>query len=457
MDIIMPQLGETVSEGTVSKWYKKVGDTIKADETLFDVETDKVNTEVPCPVAGVVAEIRVQEGATVKVGVVLAVIAEAGGAATVARAAPAAAAPAAAAAGGGAGAWAQPAVAAPLKADSALRLAPVVRKLAAEHGIDPAQVSGTGRDGRITREDMLAFVAARASGGATTMSAPLVVATSLAPSAVPAAPAAAAPAASAPSVAPPSVRPVAAPIVTPPASTGPAERIRLNPIRKRTAEHLARAWVTVPAVLQAIEVDYLKVDEARSVAGSGWKAREGFSLTYLPFIARAVSIALAKFPRLNASLDGDELVLHKRINLGIAVDMNFDGLVVPVVKDVPSKSLPQIAREINDLAQRARANRLKADDMSEATYTLSNSGVFGTTITAPIVNVPQVAILSTDGVQKKPVVIEGPAGDSIAIRPVGLLAQCFDHRAVDGAYSAAFLKEVKTVLESRHWLQDLEA
>jgi 2-oxoglutarate dehydrogenase E2 component (dihydrolipoamide succinyltransferase) len=248
-----------------------------------------------------------------------------------------------------------------------------------------------------------------------------------------------------------------APVPAAPASTGPSERIRLNPIRKRTAEHLARAWVTVPAVLQAIEVDFHKVDEARKVAGSGWKAREGFSLTYLPFIARAVSIALAKFPRLNSSVDGDELVLHKRINLGIAVDMNFDGLMVPVVKDVPSKSLPQIAREVNDLAQRARANRLKPDDLSEATYTLSNSGVFGTAFTAPIVNVPQVAILSTDGVQKKPVVVEGPAGDSIAIRPVGMLAQCFDHRAVDGAYSAAFLKEVKTVLETRHWVQDLEA
>jgi 2-oxoglutarate dehydrogenase E2 component (dihydrolipoamide succinyltransferase) len=256
--------------------------------------------------------------------------------------------------------------------------------------------------------------------------------------------------------APASVPPVA-PFSAPPASTGPSERIRLNPIRKRTAEHLARAWVTVPAVLQAIEVDFLKVDEARKAAGSGWKSREGFSLTYLPFIARAVSIALAKFPRLNASVDGDELVLHKRINLGIAVDLNFDGLMVPVVKDVPSKSLPQIAREVNDLAQRARANRLKPDELSEATYTLSNSGVFGTAFTAPIVNVPQVAILSTDGVQKKPVVIEGPAGDSIAIRPVGMLAQCFDHRAVDGAYSAAFLKEVKSVLETRHWVQDLEA
>lgn len=444
MEIIMPQLGETVAEGTVSKWYKKVGDAIKADETLFDVETDKVNTEIPSPVAGVLTEIRVAEGVTAKVGVVLAVITEAGAAA--APSAPAAAAPVATpvqAASPAAGAWAARPSAVPAKVDGSLRLSPVVRKLAAEHGIDPTQVPGTGRDGRVTREDMLAFVEARKSQAAPSMP---VHAPAMAAQAAPSSrPAAAAPA-----------LPVA-PVTAAPASTGPSERIRLNPIRKRTAEHLARAWVTVPAVLQAIEVDFHKVDEARKAAGSGWKSREGFSLTYLPFIARAVSIALAKFPRLNSSVDGDELVLHKRINLGIAVDMNFDGLMVPVVKDVPSKSLPQIAREVNDLAQRARANRLKPDDLSEATYTLSNSGVFGTAFTAPIVNVPQVAILSTDGVQKKPVVIEGPAGDSIAIRPVGMLAQCFDHRAVDGAYSAAFLKEVKTVLETRHWVQDLEA
>jgi len=461
MEIIMPQLGETVVEGTISKWYKKVGDPIRADETLFDVETDKVNTEIPSPVAGVVTEIRVAEGAVAKVGVVLAVITEAGAAKPAAAAValpPGVAATAAPTqAPAAAGAWAAPVAAVPAKSDSALRLAPVVRKLAAEHGIDPAQVIGTGRDGRVTREDMLAFVESR-KGATSTLMPSVASAAAAGQAAAPATPrpvpTAALPVASpAPLLVPLPV----APITSAPAATGPSERIKLNPIRKRTAEHLARAWVTVPAVLQAIEVDFHKVDEARKAAGSAWKLREGFSLTYLPFIARAVSIALGKYPRLNSSVDGDELVLHKRINLGIAVDMNFDGLMVPVLKDVPSKSLPQIAREINDLAQRTRANRLKPDDLSEATYTLSNSGVFGTAFTAPIVNVPQVAILSTDGVQKKPVVIEGPAGDSIAIRPVGMLAQCFDHRAVDGAYSAAFLKEVKTVIESRQWTQDLEA
>jgi 2-oxoglutarate dehydrogenase E2 component (dihydrolipoamide succinyltransferase) len=238
---------------------------------------------------------------------------------------------------------------------------------------------------------------------------------------------------------------------------GVQTRKPLNNIRKRTAEHLAKSWVTVPHVLQAIEVDFLRVDQARAAAGEAWKAREGFALTYLPFIARAVALALAKFPLLNASLDGDDLVVHGSVNLGIAVDLNFEGLVVPVVRDAANKTLPQLAREINDVARRARINRLKPDELSGPTYTLSNSGVFGTLITAPIVSPPQVAILSTDGVKKKPVVIESAAGDSIAIRPVGVLAQSFDHRAVDGAYSAAFLREVKTALETYDWTQALQS
>jgi len=413
MDVIMPQLGETVAEGTVAKWYKKVGDAVKADETLFDVETDKVSTEIPSPVDGIVAEILVGEGVSAKVGVRLAVIREAGGAAVavaaaappVAKAAPAAAAPAAAAR------------TAPPRADAAERLSPVVRRLVAEHGLDIRAIAGTGRDGRITREDVTQHMEHRKTS---------------APAALRSEPAA-------------------------PYTVGGATRVPLNSIRRRTAEHTARVWSTVPHVLQAMEVDFLRVDQARAKHGAAWKAREGFSLTYLPFIARAVSIALAKFPHLNASLDRDHLVLHKRINLGIAVDLGFDGLVVPVVKDVPNKSLPQIAREINDLAGRARAGKLRPDDTTEGTYTLSNSGVFGTLITAPIVNAPQVAILSTDGVTKRPMVIESAAGDSIAIRPVGVLAQTFDHRAIDGAYSAAFLKEVKTAIETRDWAQALEA
>ena len=412
MDVIMPQLGETVAEGTVAKWYKKVGDAVKADETLFDVETDKVSTEIPSPVDGVIAEILVGEGVSAKVGVRLAVIREAGGAAMpAAKAASAAALPAAAPA-----TTTGASRAAPPRADAAERLSPVVRRLIAEHALDVRSIAGTGRDGRITREDVTLHLEQREGAPLVLRSGPLVH-----------------------------------------YDVSGATRLPLNTIRRRTAEHTVRSWTTVPHVLQAMEVDFLRVDQARAKHGAPWKAREGFSLTYLPFIARAVSIALAKFPHLNASLDRDHLVLHKRINLGIAVDLGFEGLVVPVVKDVPNKSLPQIAREINDLAARARAGKLRPDDTTEGTYTLSNSGVFGTLITAPIVNAPQVAILSTDGVKKRPVVIENEAGDSIAIRPVGVLAQTFDHRAIDGAYSAAFLKEVKAVIEAWDWAQALEA
>lgn len=304
------------------------------------------------------------------------------------------------------------------RADAAERLSPVVRKLIAEHQLDPATIRGTGRDGRITREDVLEHVA---RGGAS------AVARTETP----------------------------APYVVPVA--GGATTIPLNNVRRRTAEHMLKSWITAPHVLQAVEADYHRIASARQTLGAEWKQREGFSLTYLPFVARAVSIALAKFPRLNATFGGDHLVVHKRINLGIAIDLGGDGLVVPVVKDVPNKSLPQIAREINALAQAARANRLKPDDLTEGTYTITNNGAFGTVITAPIINQPQVAILSTDAIFKKPVVIESEAGDSIAIRPVGMLAQTFDHRAVDGAYSAGFLREVKNIIETRHWAQDLAA
>ena len=424
MDVIMPQLGETVVEGVVTKWYKKVGDVVKSDDTLFDVETDKVSTEIPAQANGVITEILVQEGVTAKVGTRLAVISESGDAVAaapavvVAASAPAAAVSAAVAA--------VPAVSTAAaanrigKASAADRLSPVVRRLLAEHQLNPADLNGTGRDGRITREDVLAVIGGGVAAGAMPARAPL----------------------SAP-----------APMVLGAGDT----RKPMNSVRKRTAQHLVKSWQSAPHVLQAVEVDYSKVELARTAAGAAWKAREGFSLTYLPFIARAVSVALAKFPLLNGSLDGDDLVIHSRINIGIAVDLNFDGLVVPVVKDVPNKSLPQIAREINDLAQRARSNKLKPDELSGGTYTLSNSGVFGTLITAPIINQPQVAIMSTDGVKKKPVVIESEQGDSIAIRPVGVLAQTFDHRALDGAYSAAFLREVKTVLETRDWVQALNA
>jgi pyruvate dehydrogenase E2 component (dihydrolipoamide acetyltransferase) len=395
MDVIMPQLGETVAEGTVTKWYKKVGDTVKADDVLFDVETDKVSTEIPAQADGVLSEILVAEGVTAKVGARLAVIRESG-----ARAAPPPAAsrqPPAPAQAAAAATTAAPGIRA-RSAEADERLSPVVRRLLAEHTLDPRQIKGTGRDGRITRDDVIAHIEGAKPPAASRQL---------------------------------------------PAGT---ETVPLNNVRKRTAEHVAKSWTTIPHVLQVVEVDFAKVDEARRAA----------RLTYLPFIAHAVAAALAKYPRLNASFQGDHLALHKRVNLGIAVDLSFDGLLVPVLKDAAGRSVAQLAAAMNDLAERARSGKLTPDDMSGGTYTISNNGAYGTLITAPIISPPQVAILSTDGVRKRPVVVEGPGGDTIAIRPVGMLAQTFDHRAVDGAYSGAFLNHVKTLIETTDWQKKLQ-
>jgi 2-oxoglutarate dehydrogenase E2 component (dihydrolipoamide succinyltransferase) len=404
MDVIMPQLGETVQEGTVTVWHKKAGDRIEAGEPLFEVTTEKVDTEVPSPASGVLAAILVAEGQTVKVGAKLALIEEAGKAQS--------AAPASAAVSDGA-AKAAPrsaparASALPPRRDDDARLSPVVRRLIAEHQLDPSDIRGTGADGRITRSDVLAHIQGRQANS------------------------------------------------TAPRSSGDGQSAPLTKIRKRTAQQMVLSWTTVPHVLQAVEVDFQAVERARNSFGEAWKKKEGWALTYLPFVAHAVCSAIAEFPAVNASFDGDSLVLHRPINLGIAVDLGAEGLIAPVVKDAATKSLPELARVIRALAEKARARQLGPDDVTEGTYTLSNSGRFGTFLTAPIVNLPQVAILSIDGVAKKPVVIEGPEGDTIAIRPVGVLAQSFDHRAFDGAYSAAFLNRLKAILESKDWSASL--
>jgi 2-oxoglutarate dehydrogenase E2 component (dihydrolipoamide succinyltransferase) len=405
MDVVMPQLGETVAEGTVTRWYKKVGDAVKADEALFDVETDKVSTEIPAQANGVLAEILVKEGTTAKVGTRLAVIRESGGAAA-RPAAASVAAPAAPVPSSGA----QPA-----SGDGRSRLSPVVSRLLAEHGLDARAVTGTGRDGRITREDVLAHIARHGAA-----------------------------------------QPAARTQEPAPYRVSGTETAPLNNIRKRTAEHMTKSWTTVPQVLQVVETDFSRVEEARRRAGGEWKQREGFALTYLPFIACAVAAALAKYPWLNASFAGDHLVLHRAINLGLAVDLNLEGLIVPVLKDAAGMKVPQLARAAHDLASRARAGKLRPDDMTQCTYTLSNNGAFGTLLTAAIITPPQVAVLSTDAVRKRAVVVEGPQGDTVAVRPVGMLAQTFDHRAVDGAYSAAFLQEVKAILETRNWERELQ-
>ena len=445
MNVLMPQLGETVAEGTVSAWHKQPGDQVEADEILADIETDKVSMEIPSPGKGVLKEILVQAGETVEVGTVLAVIAAEGEAD-----APAAEAPAAAAAGAGApaaavGATVQSRPAASATASASRpeavgrtenqRLSPAVRRLAAENRLDLSAVSGSGRNGRITRRDVIDFIATREVRASNAAGA--AEAGSRAPSAAPA-PAARAPAA-----------PAGAP-----ASAG-GNVVPFTRVRRLTAEHMVRSKATSPHVLQAVEVDFGHVDTVRKAMRDVWRSRHGHSLTYLPFIAKAVCEALTEFPNLNARVEGDGLLLSDSVNLGIAIDLGAEGLVAPVIKNADRLSVGQLSNAIADLAQKARSQRLKPDDLQGGTYTITNNGSFGTLITAPIINQPQVAILSTDGVRKKPVVIEHPDGDSIAIRPVGILAQSFDHRAVDGAYSGAFLHKVRKLLEQSSWSVDL--
>jgi len=407
MDVVMPQLGETVTEGTVVTWHKKTGEAVKADELLFDVETDKVAMEIPAPATGILKEVLVAEGETVAVGTRLAVIEVPGATTATSAAAGAASTPAIAPAPEARTPTARPERAGRASADEP-PLSPVVRRLIAEHDLDPATIQGTGRDGRITREDVLAVVESRAK--------------------------------------PASGKPAA------PAKPGAkGEVIPLSRIRKQIGAHMVRSKATSPHVLQAVEVDFHVIEAARGALGKTWRDREGFGLTYLPFIARAAIDTIAEFPRINASIDGDNLVVHPHVHLGVAVDLGFEGLMVPVIRNAESKSIAELARAIHAYAERARSGSIVPDDLAGGTYTISNSGPFGTLITAPIINQPQVAILSTDGVRKKPVVLESAAGDAIAIRPVGVIAQSFDHRAFDGAYSAAFLKRLREIIESRDW------
>ena len=452
-EITLPQLGETVTEGTITRWFKKVGEAVAADEPLFEVSTDKVDTEVPSPIAGVLTEIRVAEGDTVPVGTVIAVVGDSAGAPAPAPAAPAPAAaptpppaaapaptpppaPAPAPAPAAAPVAAPPAptspVAAPASSTEGMVLSPVVRKLISENGLDASRINGTGPGGRITRDDVMAVIDSGTARPA--------AAAPAAPAAAPSAPAAAAPAVSAPRV----------------VAGARDESVPLSKIRQATGAHMLMSKGASPHAFSVVEVDFANVDATRARAKDGFKADEGFSLTYLPFIARAVVDALREFPHLNASLGANELIVHKYIDLGIAVDLDYQGLIVPVIRDAEEKRMRGIAREINDLAARARSRRLSPDEISGGTFTITNNGSAGSVLTMPIINQPQVAILSTDAIVKKPVVVSLPGGgDSIAIHPVGNLAMAWDHRAFDGAYAAGFLVKVKEILETRDWSSEV--
>ncbi len=435
MDVLMPQLGETVAEGTVAAWHKKVGDTVAKDEILLDVETDKAAIEIPAPEAGVITAIHVEQGQTVDVGVVLAVIngsdeVDSETTATMkpdltairlvaeSETVPQGATEREAEPRGATEPEAEPVPAAPAKraaqSGKRLRLSPVVRRLIAEQQLDPYQIQGSGRNGRITRRDVVAFAEAQKSVQAQV--------------AQPSAPA----------------RPAAT-------QHADGERVPFSRIRRLTAEHMVRSKATSPHVLQAVEVDFSGVDQVRLALREEWRRDNGFSLTYLPFIARATCMAIRNFPRINASVDGDGLVIHQPVHLSVAVALGLEGLVAPVIRDAGDLTVSGLAGRISEISVRARDKTLGPDDFSGGTYTLSNNGSFGTLMTAPIINQPQIAILSIDAIKKRAVVIEDPEGDAIGIRPIGILSQSFDHRAIDGAYSAAFLDQLRTLLEQRDW------
>jgi 2-oxoglutarate dehydrogenase E2 component (dihydrolipoamide succinyltransferase) len=449
----MPQLGESVTEGTITKWFKQVGEQIDEDEVLFEVSTDKVDSEVPSPVSGVLAEIKVPEGETVDVGTVLAVVSDSadGAAAAPAPAAPGAPAPAPPPAPAPAPApaaplppppsppaapAAPPAPAAPAAAPAAQGrlMSPVVRKLVEDYGIDLDRVTPTGAGGRITRADVERAI--QESGARTTAPAPqpVVVAQSGAPT-----------------------QPPRGRTVMPKPRSGTGDTVEpLNNIRRRTAEHMVMSKATSPHAYTIVEVDYENVERVRRAHKDEWRDTEGFSLTYLPFIGRAVIDALRDFPHINATVSDGELIVHNYVNLAIAVDLDYEGLLAPVVHEADDKRLRAIARAINDLADRARNKQLSVDDITGGTFTISNSGSFGSFLVLPIINQPQVAILSTEGVSRKPVVVTATDGtEAIAIHSVGLVGASWDHRAFDGSYAAAFLREVKQIIETRDWEAEL--
>ena len=405
MKILMPQLGETVTEGTISAWHKNVGDEVEKNESLLDVETDKVATEIPSPISGVLRQILVAQDETVDVGTVLAIIGDedemidttepsepvgTSDSLAVADSSP------------------DPVGRGAAKREAGLKLSPAVRRLVSQHGLDLDKITGTGRDGRISKQDVLAVIERQEKGAADTRA--------------------------------------------------DTNRIPFDRIRRVTADHMVRSKATSPHVLQAIDVDFYAVDAVRTTRRESWREQHGYSLSYLPFIAKAVCQALSEFPRLNSSVEDESLVLHDQVNLSIAVDLGSGkGLLAPVIHGANRLSVPELAGRIKDLADRARSQQLSQDDLSGGTYTLSNPGPFGTLFTAPIINQPQVAILSMDAVSKQVVVEEGPQGDTIVIRPVGVLAQSFDHRAIDGAYSAAFLARVKQLIKDQDWSREFES
>jgi pyruvate dehydrogenase E2 component (dihydrolipoamide acetyltransferase) len=430
VDVVMPQMGVSVSEGTITKWLKQEGDPIEADEPLLEISTDKVDTEVPSPASGTVTQILVQEGETVPVGTKLAQI----GGSSAAAAAPAAPAPepepeavpeAAPVAEAPPAPAPAPAVQQPSE-DGRAFISPVVARIAAEHAVDPAQIAGTGRGGRVTKQDILAFVAQPA----------------------PAAP-----------VAPPPGPPQAAPSPPPPAAASPSPQPQaadgesyepVTAMRRGIAEHMRRSLDTAAHVTSAIEVDLSRVVAAREVLKKEYQAAYGVNPTYLAFVARATVEALRAHPYVNGELRGESIVTRNFVNLGIAVELkDGKGLIVPVIRNAETMNLLGLAKAIADIAARARDKQLLPDDVQGGTFTITNPGGFGTFHGTPVISQPQAGILGTYALVKRPWVVQDELGnDVIAIRPIMNITLTYDHRLVDGAYAGRFLKDLRERLES---------
>jgi 2-oxoglutarate dehydrogenase E2 component (dihydrolipoamide succinyltransferase) len=461
VDVVMPQMGVSVSEGTITKWNKQVGDRIEADETLLEISTDKVDTEVPSPASGVVTEILVSEGETVDVGTVLARIGGEGAAAAAPpepATQPAADAAEASASEGQTAAeepkeLAQPTAAAEPAPSGNGRsfVSPVVARIASEHGIDPAQVPGTGNGGRVTKRDIQAFID---SGGA--QAAPAAPVQAPAPPAPPQEPAAPAqPAAPAPP--PAGTAPVAAApakVPQPPADAGePGLGETFEPMsamRRGIAEHMRRSLDTSAHVTSAIEVDMSKVVQIREKLKKELQAAYGVNPTYLAFIARATAETLREYPWVNGELRGDKIVTRNYVNLGFAVELvDGKGLIVPVVKNAETLNLLGMAKAIADIAKRAREKQLAPDDVTGGTFTITNPGGYGTFHGTPVISQPQAGILGTYAIVKRPWVITDENGaDAIAIRSMMNLTLTYDHRLVDGAYAGRFLRDLRERLQT---------
>ncbi len=427
-DVVMPQMGESIFEGTITKWLKQVGDKVERDEPLFEISTDKVDAEIPAPVAGVLREIKAEAGATVQVNTTVAVI---GGVAAGTVAQPAKGAPAAVQgkpspvpSGPTNLAAAEPALA------EKLRSSPLVRKIAREHELDLREVAGTGSAGRITKEDVLGHLEKAAMPAA-----PAPVAAPVAATPAPKAPA------SAPAV---------------PASPAPALAGQLVPMTKMRsiiAQRMVESKRTNAHVHTVFKIDMTRIVRLREKEKSKYEQRNGVKLTYMPFIARAVTATLRKMPIINASIEGDAVRYHANVNLGIAVALDW-GLIVPVIKQAEERSFLGVARAIADLAERARGKKLKPDEVGTSTFTLTNAGIYGEQFGTPVINMPESAILGIGGLFKEPAVITDDLGtDSIAIRNVIHLTLGFDHRIIDGSDAGKFMAEVKKSLEN--WSEDI--